>query len=719
VTLLRRIFPFLTWFTKYNTADLRADFVSGLTVAMVLIPQSMAYAQLAGLPPYYGLYASFIPPMIAALFGSSRQLATGPVAVVSLMTAASIGPLATAGSEGYIAYAVLLALAVGIFQLALGLFRLGLLVNLLSHPVVAGFTNAAAIIIATSQLSKLFGVSVDNADHHYETIARVIAAAWRYTHWPTLGMGLLAFGIMYGVKRINPRLPFVLIAVVLTTVLAWSTGFENHRQVSIDAFDSEAVRRGVTEFNEAIAEADRLSAERTRLNARRQETLRSAGAHSLEYLREGHDLVELNYRLVGVQERIVACRHALRTMTFRAVRGEDERLRFRECGRIPEEASTDGCIWRLRVGTVKLDTASLLLTGGGAVVGTIPGGLPGFAIPSLKAADFLTLFPYAMIISLLGFMEAISIAKAMATKTGQLLKPNQELVGQGLANILGAMSQSYPVSGSFSRSAVNLQAGAATGLSSVFTSVAVVTTLCFLTPLMYNLPQATLAAVIMMAVIGLINIPGFVHAWRTHRVDGAIQIVTFVATLAFAPHLDRGIFVGMLLSLGFFLYRCMRPHVARLALHPDGSYRDAAYWGLHECPHLAMLRFDSPLFFANASHFEELISERVRAHPKVREVLLVANGINDMDASGEHVLALMVDNLRSRGVGFSISGLKENVIALMKRTHLYEKIGEEHIYPTQAVAIRTLFERAHRDSSEEACPLVTVRYRESPVPQRG
>ena len=190
------LFPFLEWLPDYQTRHLKSDLFAGLTVALVLIPQSMAYAQLAGLPAYYGLYASFLPPMVAALFGSSRQLATGPVAVVSLMTAASLAPLATAGSPGYIGYAILLALMVGIFQLTLGILRLGLVVNFLSHPVVNGFTNAAAIIIASSQLSKMFGVTVDTAPHHYETIIHVVKAATHYTHWPTLLMGMFAFGVM-------------------------------------------------------------------------------------------------------------------------------------------------------------------------------------------------------------------------------------------------------------------------------------------------------------------------------------------------------------------------------------------------------------------------------------------------------------------------------------------------------------------------------------------
>ncbi len=227
-SIFKRLFPFIGWFKGYSLTFFRADFISGLTVALVLIPQSMAYAQLAGLPAYYGLYASFLPPMIAALFGSSNQLATGPVAVVSLMTSTALEPLATAGSEAFIAYAIILALLVGLFQFFLGLLRLGLVVNFLSHPVINGFTNAAALIIATSQLSKLFGVYVDKAEHHYETVFNVCQEALVYTHWPTLVLAVLAFIIMRGLKRLNPKLPGVLVAVVITALISWAMGFENN-----------------------------------------------------------------------------------------------------------------------------------------------------------------------------------------------------------------------------------------------------------------------------------------------------------------------------------------------------------------------------------------------------------------------------------------------------------------------------------------------------------
>jgi anti-anti-sigma factor len=364
-----------------------------------------------------------------------------------------------------------------------------------------------------------------------------------------------------------------------------------------------------------------------------------------------------------------------------------------------------------------LKPEELTMMGAGAVVGKIPPGLPRFALPKPRLSDLVTMLPHAVIISLLGFMEAISIAKAMAAKTGQFLDPNQDLIGQGLANILGAFSQSFPTSGSFSRSAVNLQSGARTGLSSVVTSLSVVAVLLFFTPLLYYLPQATLAAVIMMAVVGLITPGSFVHAWKTHRVDGAISLLTFAATLIFAPHLDKGIMVGVGLSLSVFIYNSMKPRVAYLALHPDQSYRDAEHWGLAQCRHIAMIRYDGNLFFANASYFEDLIKSRAKSMPDLRHILLVANGINDMDASGEEVLSLIVDNMRSAGIEFSLSGVKENVLGLMKRTHLYEKIGEDHIFSTQTIAIKNIFDRAHRGSDESGCPLLTVRFRQEPEAQ--
>ena len=704
--MLAKVFPFMHWFRNYNMASLRFDALSGLTVALVLIPQSMAYAQLAGLPAYYGLYASFLPPMIAALFGSSRQLATGPVAVVSLMTSASLAPLATGGSPGYIAYAILLALMVGIFQLVLGVLRLGLVVNFLSHPVVNGFTNAAALIIASSQLSKMFGVYVDTAPHHYETIVQVIKAAVHYTYWPTLLMGAFAFAVMYGLKWLSPRIPNVLVAVVITTCISWATGFQHDQTVTIESIDSAAARNLIESFNEAASSLPSLSEERTRLS----EVLNTAKQNhdQIGVLDAEHDVNVVNLNIARKKTEAHESRQQLRYLLLAAVPQADGSLKFYPKDKVPAGMETDGRIWRIKVGNEPLDTQNLLMMGGGAVVGKIPRGLPALNVPPINLGIMLHLLPFAAIISLLGFMEAISIAKAMAGKTGQRLDPNQELIGQGLANICGSIGKSYPTSGSFSRSAVNLQAGAVTGLSSVFTSLAVVIVLLFFTPLLYHLPQAVLAAVIMMAVIGLVNVTGFIHAWEAKWYDGAISIISFVSTLAFAPHLDKGIMIGVVLSLMVFLYKSMRPSVVSLARAEDEALRCVTTHGLRECEYVAMVRFDGPLFFANASYLEDKITEIMRIKMNLKHIIIVSNGINDIDASGEETLSLLVDRVRSAGVDISMSGVNESVMKVFNRTHFPAKLGEDHLFPTMEKAITTVHQTAHENGQEESCPLLTV-----------
>lgn len=703
--MLFRFFPFLAWFKDYTLENFRVDAISGLTVALVLIPQSMAYAQLAGLPPYYGLYASFLPPMIASLFGSSRQLATGPVAVVSLMTSASLEPLATAGSEGYIAYAVVLALTVGVFQLSLGLLRLGLVVNFLSHPVVNGFTNAAALIIASSQLSKMFGVYVDGAEHHYETILRVLQAAGNYTHWPTLAMGVLAFVIMYVLRRISPKIPNVLVAVVVTIVISYFTGFEHNTTVDLSAIEHPEVAGLVDEFNVAVNDLPKLAEERTRIGKTLDEARK--GKDVFAEIDATHELARVNAEMERLKHEAHLHRTKLRNFLFAGIENSDDHsLRFFAEDSAPSQG--DGRTWRLKVGNTPLKPDQLVMMGGGAVVGVVPKGLPSISVPAINMKIFMHLLPYAVIISLLGFMEAISIAKAMAAKTGQRLDPNQELVGQGLANILGSVSKSYPTSGSFSRSAVNLQAGAVSGLSSVFTSVTVVIALLFFTPLLYHLPQAVLAAVIMMAVIGLVNVNGFIHAWHAQWYDGAISIITFVATLIFAPHLHKGIMIGVVLSLGVFLYKSMRPTVVSLSRHEDDAFRCSFSNQLAECRYVDLVRFDGPLFFANASYLEDKINDRLLNKKELKDIVIVANGVSDMDASGEEALSLLIDRVRSAGVNISLSGVNEVVMEVLKRTHLLEKVGKENIYPTMERAVCAVQEHAHMESEEKDCPLTTV-----------
>ncbi len=415
---LQRFLPFISWFPM--TVDtIRADLIAGITVALVLIPQSMAYAKLAGLPAYYGLYVAFLPVLVAALFGSSSQLSTGPVAIVSLLTATAITQFAEISSPEFIGLAIILAFLVGVFQLLLGILRLGILVKFLSHPVIIGFTNAAALIIAFSQLSKILGIDMPRGEYFLIDILDVIMQISN-THIPTLFFGLIAFIIMWLLKNNYPKIPGILIAITITITASWL----------------------------------------------------------------------INFQAMG-----------------------------------------------------------------GEIVGKIPEGLPSFAIPNFNMTIINEMIISAMVIALIGFMEAISIAKAMAIQTKEHIDPNQELIGQGLANIMGSLTQAYPASGSFSRSAVNLNSGAKTGMSSVYTAIIMMITLLFLTPLLYHLPKAVLAAVIMMAVFGLINLTAIKHIWQDSKLDGIVAIITFIATISFAPNLEKGILLGVSLAIILYFYR--------------------------------------------------------------------------------------------------------------------------------------------------------------------
>ncbi|MCP4200239.1 MAG: STAS domain-containing protein, partial [Proteobacteria bacterium] len=279
--------------------------------------------------------------------------------------------------------------------------------------------------------------------------------------------------------------------------------------------------------------------------------------------------------------------------------------------------------------------------------------------------------------------------------------------GQGLANIIGAAGQSYPVSGSFSRSAVNLQSGAVTGLSSVITSLVVIVVLLFFTPLLYHLPQAVLASVIMMAVFGLISVTGFIHAYNAKRGDGIILLVSFVCTLVFAPHLDRGIYVGVGLSVLAYLYQSTKPRVTFLSRHADGGFRDSVRWGLQRCRHIMVLRFYGKLFFANTTVIETKILEEIANMPELKHVVIVGNGISDIDTSGEEIIAQIVDELRRQGYGLSFTALRDPVVDVLKRTGVLEKIGEENIYVNVHTALDNIIYATHDDSDEEPCPLLT------------
>ena len=683
---LTRFFPFLNWW-PLRGANVRTDLIAGITVALVLIPQSMAYAQLAGLPAYYGLYAAFLPGIIAAMWGSSAQLATGPVAVASLLTASALAPLAATGSEQFVALAILLALLVGLIQLALGVFKLGVVVNFLSHPVIAGFTNAAAIIIGLSQLNKLFGVSMGRSEHFINDIWGVLLQIGE-THWPTLIMGVSAFAIMWGLKKFAPKLPGVLIAVVVTTIASYSIGFEHNSKGMIEEIADAEVKNLANDFSRGEIKMEELNgvsgAKTTELQ--QLQKAKDGSRQHIAALKYELELLKLELQDLEGENRKAA--RSLRKFIFEQVPATDTQpARLYLAGQVPQGEKSDGYRWRIK----KVSKGELKLVGGGEVVGSIPSGLPEIGLPQMSWETLRALLSSALVISLVGFMEAISIAKAMAAKTKQRIDPNQELLGQGLSNIVGSLSQSFPVSGSFSRSAVNLNAGAVSGLSNVFAGLIVLVALLFLTPLLYHLPQAVLAAVIMMAVIGLVNFKAMAHAWHTHKHDGVAAIVTFVATLAFAPHLDNGIMVGAGLAIILYLYRTMKPRVAILGRHPDGTLRDVKVHDLPVSEKIIAMRYDGSLYFANVPYFEDTILEAVANNPQAKHVLIVSDGINQLDASGDEVIHHVVERLRSNGIRVVFSGLKRQVLDIMRSSGLLKYIGEENLYVDEERALEAIY----------------------------
>jgi SulP family sulfate permease len=694
---LARFLPFLRWFPMGGEA-IKADFMAGITVALVLIPQSMAYAQLAGLPAYYGLYAAFLPVAVAALWGSSNQLGTGPVAVVSLLTASSLATLAAPGSETFVALAIMLALLVGIIQLSLGVFKLGVIVNFLSHPVIVGFTNAAAIIIALSQVSKLFGVPMGRSEHFINDIVGVFRLIGE-THIPTLLMGILAIAIMWGIKKYKPKLPGVLIAVAVTTTLSWGIGFEKNTTGRMDQIADAEVRALVQKVSDTTVRLDQLNQEQADKSAALAAAVKAEGHDSIQALQLEAEagLAKLTTR--GVEAELGLLKTDLRRQqVVRQIDANGATVALHRVGKAPAGVTLDDASYRIS----RVAGGEFKLAGGGEVVGNIPEGLPSIAMPHLDMSKLGALLSAALVISLVGFMEAISIAKAIAAKTKQRLDPNQELIGQGLSNIVGSMTQAFPVSGSFSRSAVNQGAGAKTGMSSVYTAIFVLITLLFLTPLLYHLPQAVLAAIIIMAVIGLVNFSAVKHAWQAHKHDGIAAGITFVATLAYAPHLDHGIMVGAGLALILFLMRTMKPRVAQLGRFKDGTLRDIKVNpGIPTSEHVVAMRFDGQLYFGNVSFFEDTVLEALADHPKAKYFLVVGDGINQLDASGEEVIHHLVSRLKDAGVTLVFSGLKKQVLDVMRATGLFEAITQDNIFATEDQAIAAIYERLGDEARDD------------------
>lgn len=538
---VRRYLPFLGWLPGYRKEDFSGDLAAGLTTAVMLIPQGMAYAMLAGAPPIYGLYASVVPLAVYALLGTSRQLAVGPVAMVSLLTLQGVSTLAEPSSESFVAYAIGLALLVGVLQVGMGLFRLGFLVNFLSHPVISGFTSAAALIIGTSQLKQVIGVDLPKSSNIFATFG---AAFSRISEWHllTLAIALGSIALLEGLKRWKKTFPRALVVVVLATLVVFGFGLDGQ---------------------------------------------------------------------------------------------------------------------------------------GVAIVREVPAGFPSPTLPSVELASLGALMPTALAIAFVGFMESVSVAKAFARKNRYEIAPSQELVGLGAANVIGSFFGAIPVTGGFSRTAVNAEAGAKTPLASLITAFVIALALLFLTPLFYYLPKAVLAAIILTAVAGLVDVHEVVHLWKVKRADLAILVTTFVATLGLG--IEEGILVGVGVSLLAFVVRTTRPHVAVLGrLAGTDEYRNLKnYPDAVPTPGVLAVRIDAQFYFGNVTFLKDTLRDlELAANDPVRAVVLDATSINQLDSSAESALSELHASYRERGVRFVVAGVKGPVREVMERSGLWERLGD-------------------------------------------
>ncbi|MGB5259857.1 MAG: SulP family inorganic anion transporter [Gammaproteobacteria bacterium] len=675
--MLAKVFPFLRWFPLQRD-KLRADVIAGITVAMILVPQSMAYASLAGLPVVYGLYASFLPVIVASLWGASRFLHTGPVAMLSLMSAAAIEPLATRGSEEFIQLSLLLALMVGVMRLLLGLFRMGVLINLASHPVILGFTNAAALIIGLSLVNSFLNVPMPRSDSFLADLWQVFGQM-PAAHVPTLLFGVTTLLALYLLRKYYPKLPGVLILVILGLVVSVVSGFENTRTVKPEqVINSEARAAFVELVTSKTALAKVKQSQQAISNELVDDTLEGMRYYALqaELLRLQGEEESLRRNLYGLS--IEAHKYALVP-----VQQDGEAVLYDTTG----ESGLFSPAWRW----AGFENQQFVLSSGGSVVGNIPAGLPAFSVPMLDFGIISGLFATAFIMAMIGFMEATSISRALAAKTREKLDSNQELIGQGLANIVGSFFQSYVVSGSFSRSAVAAKAGAQTGMYAIISALGVLLVMLFLTEYLYHLPKAILAAIVMSAVFSLIDIKPMLHAWHVRRVDGVVGLVTFIATLVMAPKLANGVLAGVALTVLMYLLGSMKPRSEILGRMADGSLAGAISHDLAPVSeNFVVLRFDSSLVFINAAYFEQAVLKALSEFPEASALLVIGNGINRIDATGEEKLRVLTQDLKAAGVTLMFAGLKKPVLEALERARLDEVIGRKNIFPSKWVALQVL-----------------------------
>jgi MFS superfamily sulfate permease-like transporter len=683
--LLVTLFPFIRWF-PFTGEKIRADLIAGITVALILVPQSMAYAQLAGLPVVYGLYASFVPVIIASLWGSSSQLHTGPVAMLSLMSAAALIPFATPGSATFIELSIMLALMVGVLRLILGIFRLGAIVNLLSSPVIVGFTNAAALIIGLSQLSKIIGVPFPRTDNYLADLWRVLTQI-PDMHVLTLAFALAAWMIISGLRRYKANLPGVLIVVVLTTLMSALIGFEN----KITVTPAQFTERDTADLLQTYATTESRIGE---LITEVAELRRQAKAYIVkDDIKNSANLsakaAVLDHELSVLKSENTTRVINIHGIVFTSARDANNNLFILSNEFIPEGYTVEDKVWRFS----KIDQGNIILSAGGAVVGVVPEGLPSLAVPTVEWNLVFALLPAALVMALIGFMEATSISKAIASNTGERIDASKELVGQGLANIAGSFFGSFTVSGSFSRSAVAARTGAKTGLFAIISAASVVLVLLFFTPYLYHLPQAVLAVIVMMAVFSLIRIKPLTQAWKVDRFGAIIGITTFFATLIMAPSIANGILLGVVLTVIHFLIKTMQPRAEIVSRKPDGTLGGIKAHNLQPISgSFVPVRFDGALTFTNVAYFEDIILEAQREFPHAKAIVVIGSGINEMDASGEEKVREVNSRLEQSDVKLMFSGLKYQVIKLFILSGLLTELGKDRFFSNKEAALKALLE---------------------------
>lgn len=688
------LFPFLRWF-PLSAEKLRADMVAGITVALILVPQSMAYAQLAGLPVVYGMYASLLPVVVASMWGSSNQLHTGPVAMLALISAVTIIPFASPGSDKFIELSIMLALMVGVLRLVLGMLRLGALVNLLSSPVVVGFTNAAALIIGLSLLAEVLSVPFPRSDVFMADLWRVVAQV-QHVHLSTLGFAFATAAIMLVLRRHMPKIPGILVAVVLTTLASWAIGFERNQTVPLSAVTTATARSDIDTYAQTEHQLQVLASQLTDINHRLRE-FDNASPDAMEREAELHAQAELARRKIArLKTDNNQRRVQLHALQFVREAQADGQVGYRLA------AEGEGAEWRFG----KVKDGQVSFSGGGRVVGNIPAGLPSFSTPRLHGDLLLPLLPGALVMALIGFLEATSISKAISAMTRERINPSRELIGQGLANIAGSFSQSFVVSGSFSRSAVAARTGARTGLFAVISALMVALVLLFFTHYLYHLPLAVLAVIVMLSVFDLIKIRPLLMAWKVDRMGAVTGVFTFAATLSMAPSIANGVLAGVALTIIIFLVRRMKPRAVLLGQMPDGSLADMKAHALPPVsPHFVIVRYDGSLDFLNAAHFEDVI---LRAHadfPRAKTMLVIGNGINNIDASGEEKIREIAKYMHDAGVKLAFSSLKQPVREKFDSAGLQHLLGAENVFKSRDIAFQALQTRYAAGPHADAHPI--------------